>query len=170
MKRLKIANTIFDIIFFVFLGLCLIVAVVPFVLRVHLYTIASESMKPQLQVGDLVVTKKTDNLKKQDIIAYKRDDIVITHRIIDIDEKSRVLTTKGDHNAYADSGEIMEDQVLGKVVLYIPFVGYVYSFIRRYSLWICIFILVFGCALNYLNNREKKKNEVKKWKKKKSEK
>ena len=64
----------------------------------------------------------------------------------------------------------MEDQVLGKVVLYIPLVGYVYAFIRKYSLWICIFILVFGCALNYLNNRDKKKDEVKKWKKKKSEK
>ncbi|MBQ3469306.1 MAG: signal peptidase I [Bacilli bacterium] len=170
MKKLKIANKIFDIIFFIFLGLCLIVAVVPFVLRVHLYTIASNSMEPKMSVGDLVVTKKVEleDLKKQDIIAYRRDDIVVTHRIIGINEKNNTLITKGDNNAYADSGEIIESQVLGKVILNIPFIGHIYSFIRIYSLWICIFILVFGCVLNYLNNKANKKNEVRKWKKKKS--
>ena len=166
MKKLKIANKIFDIVFFIFLGLCLIVAIIPFILKVHLYTIASNSMEPKMKVGDLVVTKKIEmnDLKKQDIIAYRRDDIVVTHRIIDINEKGNGLITKGDNNVYADSGEIIESQVLGKVILNIPFIGYIYSFIRIYSLWICIFILVFGCLLNYLNN----KNEVKKWKKKKS--
>ena len=67
---------------------------------------------------------------------------MVTHRIIGINEKNNTLITKGDNNVYADSGEIIESQVLGKVILNIPFIGYIYSFIRIYSLWICIFILV----------------------------
>ena len=153
--KLSIINKIFDIFFILFVILCFFVVIVPLIFRVKFYVIASGSMKPEINIGDLVVSKKVDanKLKKGDIISYHRDDIIITHRIIRIEKETNEFVTKGDNNMYEDNSKVTADQISGRLVLIIPFLGYIYVFINQYSLFICIFILIFGCILKYLNGR-----------------
>lgn len=92
---------------------------------IKLQRIATESMVPTLDVGDIVlcVNTKTEKLKVGDIISYKKDinkDGVmdsVTHRIIEIELVDGVyyITTQGDNNSTPDT-TFSEDLIIGKIV------------------------------------------------------
>ena len=77
------------------------------------FIVLSGSMKDEINSGDLVLTKEcnVDDLKKGDIISFKEDEIVITHRIIDITENNgeKRFITKGDNNENEDPGYVSSD-------------------------------------------------------------
>ena len=99
------------------------------------YVVLSGSMLPEIKIKDIVVTKKTpaEELEVGDIITFITPDsryggISITHRILDkyYDEALGIYTyrTKGDNNNVADSVLVPNTNVLGKVILKIPKLGY----------------------------------------------
>ena len=99
------------------------------------YVVLSGSMLPQIEIKDIVVTKKVpaEELEINDIITFIAPDsrfggISITHRILDkvYDESigSYTYRTKGDANSIADSALVPNENVLGKVILKIPKLGY----------------------------------------------
>ena len=83
------------------------------------FIVLSGSMETQIMTGDVAVVKKIDanELKENDIIAFKDDDnIVITHRIIEIikDENGNTkYKTKGDNNNDEDDGFVRPEQIEG---------------------------------------------------------
>lgn len=83
------------------------------------FIVLSGSMETQILPGDVVVVKEIDakKLKENDIIAFKDDDnIVITHRIIEIikDENGNTkYKTKGDNNNDEDDGFVSPEQIEG---------------------------------------------------------
>ena len=100
------------------------------------YVVLSGSMLPQIKVKDIVVTKKIseDRLDIGDIITFISPDprfggISITHRIVDkyYDDSNGMYTyrTKGDANNITDTSPITNDDILGKVILRIPKLGYI---------------------------------------------
>lgn len=116
------------------------------------YVIISESMVPKIKVNDAVVTMRVSEkyIKKNDIITFLSKDIEtmgtpITHRVVGIvyDENHKVLgyRTKGDHNNTQDFAIIKPDEVLGKVYIRIPKVGYIQSFLTKPIGWITIIII-----------------------------
>lgn len=44
------------------------------------------SMSPTIEKGDIVIIKIGDEIKENDIITYKKDNVLITHRISKINE------------------------------------------------------------------------------------
>ena len=99
------------------------------------YVVMSGSMPPTIQVKDIVVTKKVpeEKLEVGDIITFISPDtrfggISITHRIIEkyYDESigSYSYRTKGDNNNIADSVLVPNKNILGKVILKVPKLGY----------------------------------------------
>ena len=99
------------------------------------YVVLSGSMLPEIKVKDIVVTKKisAERLEVGDIITFIAPDsryggISITHRIMDkyYDESIGNYTyrTKGDANNVADASLVPNSNVLGKVILKIPKLGY----------------------------------------------
>lgn len=70
------------------------------------FIVLSGSMEPTIKTGDIVIIKKCnpDELKKDDIIAFRSGKSVITHRITGISEEDgeKVLITKGDNNNTED--------------------------------------------------------------------
>lgn len=76
--------------------------------------VISGSMADTINIDDYVFIKLGNNdLKEEDIITFKVDDAIITHRIVSIaDDK---ILTKGDANNDNDNLIIRED-VIGKVV------------------------------------------------------
>jgi len=76
------------------------------------FIVLSGSMETEIFAGDLVIVNE---IKENDIIAFKQGDIVITHRVIEIIEEDGVtkFKTKGDNNNTEDNGYISQEQVEG---------------------------------------------------------
>lgn len=108
----------------------------PAIFNRSIYIVRSNSMSPTFETGSLLITKKVDSgeLKVDDIITYrkKNDTLSTTHRVVEIIEENntRKFITRGDANNVDDPIPVAEDEVLGKVTLYIPLLGYVFGFIR----------------------------------------
>lgn len=118
------------------------------------YVIMSESMIPNINVYDAVVTVRVgqDKLKINDIITFLSKEIEtggtpITHRIIGIVETETGIKyrTKGDHNNTEDFALISPEEVIGKVYLRVPMVGYVQTFMTRPIGW--LLVVVIPCLL-----------------------
>lgn len=113
------------------------------------YVIVSPSMVPTINVQDAIIIRREEpeNLKQGDIISFLATDSyysgkVITHRIIGIEQAedgSLLYRTKGDNNNFADGTLVNEDNVYGKVLFRIPWLGYIRQFLSTYFGWIlCI--------------------------------
>lgn len=122
------------------------------------YVIISESMIPSINVYDAVLTIRVTekDIEKYDIITFISKEIEtagtpITHRVIDIvhdpEDENKIIgyRTKGDHNNTADFALISPDEVIGKVYLRIPMIGYLQTFMTKPFGW--ILIVVIPCLL-----------------------
>ena len=102
------------------------------VFPVYPSVIATGSMEPMIKPGDVIlVDKATDindiySLKVGDVIQFTRDNILISHRIIEIKEEENVkmFYTKGDNNSAVDFEPVHPEQVKGKIIKVIPKVGW----------------------------------------------
>lgn len=126
MKALKI---IFKIIKYLLTTLVVLILAVVLIQRFSnnnikvfgysIYTIVSESMKPEYDIGDMIFVKNVDkqDIKLNDDIVYmgnidSYDGKIITHRVIRINNNQ--IVTKGINNPIEDP-PIKYDQVYGKV-------------------------------------------------------
>lgn len=98
------------------------------IFRYKVIAIASDSMVPVFSRGDAILYEKIspDELVEGDVIAFKKDNIIVTHRIIDIWKKGDLsyYITKGDNNNSVDTFIPTENDFLGKVQLRFKYVGY----------------------------------------------
>lgn len=92
--------------------------------------IATGSMKPMIHPGDVILVDKSitiGDLNIGDVIQFKRNSILISHRILEIvkDKGGQVsLRTKGDDNSVEDAQLVKPEDVKGKVIKVIPKVGW----------------------------------------------
>lgn len=94
--------------------------------------IATGSMQPMIDPGDVVLVRKVQGmedveaLKVGDVIQFSRDDILINHRIIDVLEEDGIMVyqTKGDNNSAIDSRLVKIEEVKGTIVGVIPKIGW----------------------------------------------
>lgn len=92
----------------------------------------SNSMKPYIKRGDVVLVKKVNhdkikNICVGDVIEYTIENKTVIHRVITIIEGSggrRTFITQGDANSSPDADPVEEKQVKGIAKSYIPYVGY----------------------------------------------
>lgn len=103
---------------------------------VEVFVVQSGSMEPSYHVGSVVYVKDTDPgmLKAGDVITYRlTENMRGTHRIIEIVEEdgSRAFRTKGDANDGADAGLVYPEDIVGKVIMTIPYLGYLINYIQQ---------------------------------------
>jgi signal peptidase I len=98
--------------------------------KYYTVTIGSNSMVPFIKKGDVLIVKKLnekelETLKVKDILVFNHDNIIIVHRIIKILTVNDELYfyTKGDNNNAEDGYPIKEQDVLGKMLIKIPYAG-----------------------------------------------
>lgn len=140
------------------------------------YVVLTGSMLPEIQVKDVVVTKKVDaaELEKGDIITFASSDsrflgTIITHRIIKKNQdKDGNITfqTQGDNNNVADSALVQPNNIYGKVILKIPKLGYLQDFLATQGGWIIVILLPCMAVISYdivkiAKGIKKKKNKIK---------
>lgn len=92
------------------------------------HVVISESMEPTIKKNDIIIVKRSDRYNIGDIITYiSEDGLSITHRIISSNPDGYIL--KGDANSEQDPGIITYDQIVGKVIILIPYNGDWISFV-----------------------------------------
>ena len=90
--------------------------------------IATGSMEKELYTGDVAIIKKckANDVNVGDIIEYQMEGYTVIHRIVEKRQRSGnfYLVTKGDNNNAPDVAEVREDQLIGKVIFKIKYIGY----------------------------------------------
>jgi signal peptidase I len=109
----------------------------PNVLGYQLKPVLSGSMEPTFYTGSIIALKpvtEPNNLKKDDVITFKApDDILITHRIIDVvkNGEQTMYKTKGDNNQSADTNLVIPSNVVAQYTgVTIPYAGYLIDFTK----------------------------------------
>lgn len=103
-------------------------------------TVLTGSMEPAIPVGSIIITKEQSSYEMEDIISFQEEGAIITHRIISIDRERYI--TKGDANNVADTEEVQQKQILGKVILTIPLLGYLVMWLMSPVGIISLFIII----------------------------
>ncbi|MDO4282629.1 MAG: signal peptidase I [Clostridia bacterium] len=139
----------------------------PSFLGIKSYVIISGSMEPNINIGDIVITKNIENegenVKIGDVISYRKGQAVITHRVVQIDynEDGEIMfKTKGDSNNAEDSEEVKYSNIEGKVERVIPKIGRV-SLLLQNKLIIILILMIFYIYLSRNYKKNKKRNERK---------
>lgn len=81
-----------------------------------IFSTETGSMSPTMKKGDIIIIKIGDEIKEKDIITYKKENVLITHRIVRID--GDIIIAKGDNNNIEDE-PIKKDEVIGKGIFII---------------------------------------------------
>lgn len=97
--------------------------------------VMSDSMSPEFTAGSLVFVKTTEpaQIKKGDIISYRRGEESVTHRVIEVqsDNGSYAFATKGDANQTPDTNPVYGDDVYGVVSFSVLHLGWVLLWMRN---------------------------------------
>lgn len=122
------------------------------------FEVATASMYPTIEIGDVVIVKITKEVEINDIIVYKDENSIITHRLVEKDEDK--LIAKGDANNSEDK-PINKDMVLGEVIQIIPKLGTwrkVFTSTEIVGL-IIVLIILFGVAFVWPSKMEGKNDK-----------
>lgn len=120
--------------------------------KFSLYTIASPSMVPNINVYDVVIdtkVKKPEDIKINDVITFNSSlpgvsGGTITHRVIAINKDSNgnyYYQTKGDNNLVEDNVKVTFKDIVGKVSLRIPKLGRIQGFVATKAGWLIIILI-----------------------------
>ena len=176
-ENVKIAKKVIEIIAIILIYNIILIALssankisVVNILGYKSYIIKTNSMEPTISINDVVITKKVkkEKIKKGDVITFLQDGEVITHRITQIEDNGN-YTTKGDNNNIEDIFKITYENIEGKHILTIPYLGKIVQALDNKIVFLIITLIIlifmFITILNQEkreNRREKKKIEDKK--------
>ncbi len=115
------------------------------------FLVQSGSMEPAIMTGDVIVIQNRGTYFINEVISFRTNtDRIVTHRIVAVEKgKENKYSTKGDANRSGDEDIITDKQVIGKVVLVIPKLGYFVAFSKSRSG--LIFLLIIPAAILILD-------------------
>jgi len=122
------------------------------------FQVATGSMAPTMSEKDIIIAKvlneeQVKKLKIDDIIIYKEQNAMITHRIIEIDKDK--ITTRGDANNAADK-PIDRNDVIGEVVHIIPDIGVWEKVFTTPEVYISVIVTITLWGITFLYKPEEK--------------
>ena len=129
------------------------------------YSVLSPSMMPKYPVGSLIYIKQTPtkDISVGDDITFVLDESlnVVTHQVVEIDEKHEFFTTKGIANKTRDASAVYHKNILGKVYFSVGYLGYISDVVTS-----PIGLVFFGVGLMlwvvliYRHNHSKKEDKA----------
>lgn len=143
-------NTIKKVIYCILTCLIIIIAVptvvsiLPIKDNFELFVVQSGSMAPTIKTGSLTVSKPVENYEIGDIITYAstyNPKQMITHRIADAEKEGNIFLTKGDANEDVDPMPVKFENIKGKLLFWVPYLGYPIGFAKTYQGLILLVII-----------------------------
>lgn len=128
--------------------------------------IISESMEPTIMPNDAIFVKETSQseLNVGDIISFKEDNFINTHRIVEVvnENGSIKYRTKGDNNKRYDRDLVSYNQIEGKYMFKIPRIGAFIEFVKKQETLIALLItLILILIYQTISNRKILENSKK---------
>ena len=131
-------NTIYYLLIgsIVCLGLLLMASMLPLAGGIKVKVVMSGSMEPTIKTGGVVIIKPESAYAVGDVVTFGADTktrIPTTHRIVAIEREgpNALYQTKGDANDAPDPVTQRLRDVHGKVILTVPYLGYVLDFAKK---------------------------------------
>lgn len=90
------------------------------------FVVTSGSMGPAIGAGSLIFVVDTGDYEQGDVISFRHDNSVVTHRIVE--SAGDEYVTAGDANDRPDGQLISDTAVIGEVVFTVPLYGYFLAF------------------------------------------
>ena len=148
MKKI-LSRSVLAVLVLILAGLALIY----FLPDYNLYLVRSESMRPAIDMGDLIITGPLDGpingeIKPGTIVTYEYRKENITHRVQSIDDKT--LVTKGDAVEDSDPWSVTLSDVRGIYLFKIPYVGYLTNFVQTKLGWFLTIIIPASLLVGWL--------------------
>ena len=101
----------------------------------QVYNVASGSMAPIYNEGDLIYVKQVDpdSIREGQVITFVLNEelTVATHGVVRIDKENRHFYTKGEANDTPDAAPVHFNNLIGTPVFSIPLLGYVSAYIQH---------------------------------------
>ena len=162
-KPLVISYKIIKCLFSIIVGIMLVLILVQkfsnnnlAIGGIRIFWVASESMKPEYDIGDIIVAKKVDanDLKVGDNVTYHGEkgqvqDVIVTHKIISSRQSDGkyYFITKGTANETPDP-EIKYSQIYGKVEYKTVVLSYISKLMNNVYIYYGMFTVI-GVMASY---------------------
>jgi len=163
----KVGQILYGLVFSILVLIAGIVIVSSFKLpgNYKFFVIQSGSMEPVLKRMGIILVKPQTDYQKGDIITAMEPanlKVSLTHRIFEVvNENGKIFyITKGDANKDADTEKRPQENVVGRVLFTIPYIGYPVSFAKTKEG--LIILIVIPATLIVYSELITVKNEVKK--------
>ena len=96
-------------------------------------TVLSGSMEPVFETGSIIAIKTGGDMtrfQEGDIITFQtEEEILVTHRVMEVNNQGQEYVMKGDANDGADMNPALSENIVGEYSGFtIPYVGYVMNF------------------------------------------
>lgn len=128
-------DKLYKILYYLFFAAALVIVLVllssalPIPGGVKAFVVQSGSMEPSIKTGAVIVVKPQAAYQAGDVITfgpYSKTKPPTTHRIVEVKEENGLplYVTKGDANKTEDMSEVRSRNVLGRVIVNVPYVGY----------------------------------------------
>ena len=107
----------------------------PMIAGHHMYIVLSGSMSPAFDTGSVIFVEpmEPEDIREGDIITYRGlgdSSLLTTHRVMGIEGSGQDLEfiTKGDANDVNDPYPIPGENLVGRVVMSVPYLGFLMGF------------------------------------------
>lgn len=139
----------------------------PSIAGYRFFYIRSGSMEPAVKMGSLVVVQplEAEDVRQGDVITYRSENggSLTTHRVDHLTSGGEGLPffyTRGDANTIPDPQPVQPRQLVGRVALTVPYLGYLLGYIHtREGLAIlfglAVLIVVSGLIRSCLTGKQK---------------
>ena len=144
--------------------LCLVIAL-PRIAGINGYVVVSGSMEPKIPVGSIVYARKCEpsSVQKGEVIVFYDslgNTVPVTHRVVENRSEQGEIITKGDANATEDFAPVRYENVIGRVIVHVPFLGKLVSPLSTvYGKLIYMGIVLLGFVLCEIGRNDKIKRE-----------
>lgn len=124
----------------IFVALVVVASAFPIKGNIQIKVVESGSMEPAIKTGSVALIKPASSYKIGDIITFegnfknaKGQNVPTTHRIVEmkVERGDPIYITKGDANEEQDTKEALHSQVIGRVYLTIPYLGFAIETARK---------------------------------------
>lgn len=120
----------------------------------RIFTVLSDSMKPEFEAGDVIIVKeiKTNKLKTGDVITfYSKEGPLVTHQIQELTEIDGELAfiTKGVNVDQADKDPVPASRVIGMYTFDVPNAGHFFQFIQSPQGYVTLILVPFLCIIGF---------------------
>ena len=136
---------------YLLIAIAVIIALLPMIVGFRPVVVLSGSMEPTYPVGSVIYYKAADyqDIAVGDAITFRiGGGALATHRVIEKDEATQELRTKGDNNPTEDVNPIAYANVVGKTSkIAIPHAGVIATYFKEIPVIIAIGAILIICSI-----------------------